>query len=263
MLLNPKKIFLFILSVGLLPLVLCAQEKKPIPLNMHFFETLPGDATQLYYKISSYSPDSVKIERIFDLKNRLIRIDRIFPPENESHLITVEKYDTLGNLSSKTSANLSNSKFITTYFQKSKQVAQVMYRGEHKYTIFRNGYEKPIQTLENDFEPRPNEEKKDFGFFLQERTKFSKGEWPSIRHHVVIGVLVSETGEIREVVWANPFEGEKRVANHYLKAFLAWKKGFLPAKDHEGQPISSWKYYHFYPGGRLENTQMIVKFNVP
>ena len=84
-------------------------------------------------------------------------------------------------------------------------------------------------------------------------------EWPSIRQLVVIGLHVNELGEVTEVTWVNPLGAEKRVAEKYLKAFRAWKKGFYPAKDVNGNPVSKWKYYHFSPGGRLENPQVIIK----
>ncbi|WP_187176272.1 hypothetical protein [Algoriphagus sp. AK58] len=193
----------------------------------------------------------------------MIQIIRTSPKEGDYQEQTLEKFDSNGQLKSKTTANLANSKLIKSYFKNGEQVAQVMYRGEHKYTIFRTGYESPRQTLENDFEPRPNEKKNDFDFFLGERTKFSSNEWPSIPHHGVIGVLVDEAGTVKEVVWTNPPEAEKWVADKFLKAIRAWKKGFLPAMDEFGNPVEEWAYFHFRAGGRLENAQMILKLNIP
>lgn len=240
------------------------QSIRPIPLNKHYFEIPEEDSlNQAFYKLVSFTADSTKIERVFTRNNQINRITRTSPLVDEYQEQTIEQFDADGQLKSKTTANLANSKFITSYFTNGEQVAQVMYRGEHKYSIFRPGYESPRQTLENDFEPRPNEKKSDFGFFLRERTKFSKNEWPSIRHHVVIGVLVDESGTVKEVVWANPLGAEKRVADKFLKALQAWKKGFLPAMDEWGNPVEAWTYYHYRAGGRIENAQLIINFNRP
>lgn len=213
--------------------------------------------------IVSYGTDSKRIEGVFNLENQLNQIKKSFPKVDNYQELTVEKYDDKGQLTSKTTANLTNGKFITSYFDKGEQIAQVMHRGEHKHTIYRKGYDAPKERLENDFEPRPKEEKTDFGFFLRERTKFDKIEWPAIRQHVVIGLHVDELGEVKEIVWSNPLGCEKRVAEKYLNALRSWKKEFHPALNESGKAVSAWKYYHFYPGGRLENAELIVKLNIP
>lgn len=256
--------FVGLLAFGSFPNFSSGQSTRPIPLNKHYFEIHAEDTLHHAFNLLiSYTADSTKIERIFNLDNQIARIKKTTPRVEDYQELTLEEFDSTGQLFAKTTANLINGKFITSYFREGEQIAQVMYRGEHKYTIHRKGYESPKQTLENNFEPRPNEQKSDFSFFLGQRTKFGQGEWPAIRHHVVIGVFVDESGTVREVIWANPLGAEKRVADKYLKALQAWKKGFHPALDVYGNPISAWKYYHFHPGGRLENAHMVIKFNQP
>lgn len=250
----------FAVFLVVLPFTTKGQSLKPIRLNQHYYEIPESDSVHhVYNKLVSYSADSTKIERIFDLENKINRIIRTEPRGKDYQELQDEYFGKDGSLTSKTTANLANSKFIRTYFQADEQVGQVIYRGEHKYTIYRKGFDKPKEALENDFEPNPDESKSDFWFFISQRTKFSQLEWPSIRKTVVIGLFIDEMGQVRQVEWANPMGAEKRVADKYLKAFKAWKKGFRPAKDLDGQPISAWKYYHFHLGGRFENSQMVIK----
>lgn len=231
---------------------------------MHFFEIDIEDSTNhVYDMIGSYRTDSTRIERVFNLENQLIQIKRSLPKLDDYQELTVEKYDGKRQLTSKTTANLTNGKFITSYFDKGEQIAQVRHQGEDKHTIYRKGYNAPKERLENDFEPRPKEEKTDIGFFLRECTKYDKIEWPAIRQHVDFGVHVDELGEVKEIVWSNSLGCEKRIAEKYLNALRSWKKGFHPALNESGKAVSACKYYLFYPGGRLENAQLIVKFNIP
>lgn len=233
---------------------------SPIPLNKHYFEIAPEDsANHVYNKLISYTPDSVKIERFFTLENKMIRIYRTNPKAEEYQEATYEYFDLSGNLVQKTVANLYNSKFLTTYFSAGQQIAQIMYRGEHKYRIQR-GEAEPQERLDNDFEPRPNEEKSDFGFFISQRTRIPSYDWPSEGLLIHIGILVDDTGVAKEIVWANPWGGNEKLAGVFVKAIKAWKKGYLPARDIQGNPIEKWLYLHYHVGGRINATKTVIEF---
>ena len=253
---------IFVVLFGALPQNGIGQSLKPIRLNQHYHEISDRDSINHFFnKLVSYTGDSTKIERIYNLKNQINRIIRTSPRIDEYQEFMLEQFDENSQLQYKTTVNLVNSKFITSYFKDGVQIAQVRYRGEHKYTIYRPGYEKPKEMLENDFDPNPNETKRDFSFFISQRTKFTSTEWPSIKQLVVIGLHINEFGEVTEVTWVNPLDAEKRVAEKFIKALKAWKKGFHPAKDVDGNPVSKWRYFHFHSGGRLENPRVVVKIN--
>jgi hypothetical protein len=58
--------------MGLFAFGLAAQSPRRVFLNRHFFEIDPNDSlNHVFTKIISYTPDSVKIARIFNKENQL------------------------------------------------------------------------------------------------------------------------------------------------------------------------------------------------
>lgn len=233
---------------------LFAQTSPPIPLNEHFFEINPTDTTHhRYNKLVSYTADSVKIERMFTLENKLVRIDRTHPKDTQYHEYSIEKYALDGKLLEKTTINLANTKYISTYFHENEQVGQVVYRGESKYSIFRKGYAEPRESLYNDFLPNPIERKKVFTSFIGPKVKFYPREFPIYSQQIWIALLIDESGEIVKIEWANPLGCEERFVERYFKAIQSWKEGFTPAQDHFGNPQRGWFYTHFHFGSPKRN----------
>jgi hypothetical protein len=230
-----------------------AQTGVPIPLNRHYFEISPFDSiNHQYNKIVSFTSDSIKIERTFTLENKLIRIQRTSPQSPEYQEYSLERFNENGELIEKTTANLFNSKYLTTYFENGKQVGQVIYRGESKYRVYRSGIAETVETLYNDFDPNPIETKKEFGSFISEKVSFTFSEYPKKRHLAVIAVYVNELGEVEEIEWANPLGTAENLADKYLKAVKSWKYGFSPAHDQNGVPVGKWKYFHFHFGRQAQ-----------
>jgi hypothetical protein len=241
--------FALTFAVSLAYSTLFAQTNSPIPLNEHFFEINPSDSLHhRYNKIVSFTSDSVKIERMFTLENKLIRIERTHPKDPEYREYSIEKYALDGAMIEKTTVNLANTKFISTYYHENKQVGQVMYRGESKYRVFRNGYPEPRESLYNDFIPNPIESKKVFSSFISEKVKFYPSEFPIYSQQIWIALLIDESGKMAKIEWANPLGCEERLVERYLKAIRDWKDGFTPALDHLGNPKSQWFYVDFHVG---------------
>lgn len=233
---------------------LMAQTNTPIPLNRHYFEISSTDSlNHQYNKIVSFTPDSVKIERIFTLENKLIRIQRTAPKNPEYQEYTLEQFNHKGELIEKTTINQANSKYLTTYFQDGQQVGQVMYRGESKYRVFRNSNSEPKELLYNDFEPNPIESKKVFSSHISEKARFYPSEFPIYAQVIWIALLVDESGEVTQMEWANPLGCEERFVQRYFKAIKSWKHGFSPALDHLGNPKSEWRFFHFHFGSPRSN----------
>lgn len=253
---------IFILFAFLTCLAVNAQKPEFIPLNQHFYEISPDQSQDMVYqKMVSFTSDSIKIERFFNLDNRLVRIIRTDLKKNEYQEFTMEEFDLEGNLIHRRVANLFNSKFIATYYSEIEQIAQIFYRGEHKYTIFRKGYEKPLEMLENDFEPYPKDEKARFSYFISQKTGIPVNKWPKERQLIVVGVLVDTEGNVKNVEWVNPLGGAPEIAEIFVKAVKSWKKGYVPASDPYGTPVEKWRYYHFHAGGRFANGPIQVKFS--
>ncbi|GAB2481549.1 hypothetical protein [Algoriphagus taiwanensis] len=215
---------------------------------------------QEYFKIRSFASDSTLIERVFTLQNQLVQIVRKGIKTDDFQELTLEEYDLEGQLIHKRTANLFNSKFISTYYADDELVGQVLYRGEHKYSVIRLGDEKPKEILENDFEPYPNDPKARFPFFISEKTKIEKSKWPTERQLIVVGVLVDKTGEVKAVDWVNPIGADPEIAKVFVKAVNSWKKGYIPAKDAFGNTLEKWKYFYFHVGGRLNSGPIEIRF---
>ncbi|GMQ29461.1 hypothetical protein Aconfl_21040 [Algoriphagus confluentis] len=215
---------------------------------------------QKYYQFLSYGSDSTQIERIFTLQNQLVRTVRKGKKTAEFQELTLEEYDLQGQLTHRKIVNLFNSKFISTYYDKGEQVAQLIYRGEHKYSIYRKGYDKPRERLENDFEPYPKDEKARFPFLLSQKTRIEKSKWPEERQLIVVGVLVDESGEVKSVEWANPLGADPEIAKIFVKAVSSWKKGYIPAKDAQENPLQKWRYFYFHAGGKFAHGPIEVSF---
>lgn len=245
-------------------LCLTAQGQSPefIPLNEHFYE-LPPEQIQnkKYQKMISITSDSIQIERFFTLENKLIRVVRMDLKKNEYQEFTMEEFDLDGNLTHQRTANLFNSKFIASYFEKGELVGQIFYRGEHKYTIYRKGYEKPLEMLENDFEPYPKDEKARFMDVVSQKTGIPYNKWPKDRQLVIVGVKVDLEGNVKTIEWVNPSGASPEIAEVFVKAVASWKKGYVPAKDFWGNPVEKWRYFHFHAGGKLPSGPMEVKFS--
>ncbi|WP_111670382.1 hypothetical protein [Algoriphagus litoralis] len=192
--------FVLVLSLFLSLSPLFGQTNAPIPLNKHFFEINPTDSAHYFYnKLVSYTADSVKIERIFTLENKLVRIDRTHPKDPQYMEYSIEKYAQDGKLIEKTTINLANTKYLSTYYHENEQVGQVMYRGESKYLIFRKGYSEPRESLYNDFLPNPIETKKVFTAFISPKVKFYPSEFPIYSQSIWIAILIDESGEVCQI----------------------------------------------------------------
>lgn len=253
---------LFLLLAILLPHFVFAQTPEFIQLNRHFYE-IPAEQNQdiVIRKMISTSSDSIRIERFFTLENQLVRVIRTDLKKKEFQEFTIEEYDLEGNLIHRRVANLLNSKFIATYFLNGEQVGQIIYRGEHKYTIYRKGYEKPLERLENDFEPYPKDEKVRFPDLIAQKTGLPINKWPKTRQFIVVGVLVDTLGKAKKIEWVNPMGADPEIADKFVRAVKSWKKGYVPALDPLGTPVEKWRYFHFHAGGRLPSGPIQVKFS--
>lgn len=200
--------FAIFLSFSFIVATICLgqiENNTRVPLNKHYFEVGSGDTSAHFYtKLVSYSADSTKIERIFTLDRKLARIVKTSPKKEDFHQSVIEEYSASDELLWRETYNLANSKYLRTYFQDGQQVAQVMHRGENKYSVFRKGDSKARETLYDDFIPSPIETKHLFGSFMSRKVSFGPGEIPSYRHMLFIAIFVDESGQVTEIEWANP-----------------------------------------------------------
>ncbi|HSF52922.1 MAG TPA: hypothetical protein VLA71_04190 [Algoriphagus sp.] len=236
--------------IGFFPSLSFAQNPAPIPLNKHYFEIDPEDSiNHVFNKLVSYSKDSVKLERIFTLTNKVNRIIRTFPPKDDFKEKIIEQYDAYGNLEWKSTINQANSKYLTTYFFDGQQVGQVLHEGNNKYQIMRSGEQEPREVVLNDFEPNPRTPQKDWNQFLNKKIISSRTHFPKEHQTIYVAVYVNENGKATSVEWANPLDTDEIFANLFLEAVREWDHNFAPALDPFGNPVGKWRNFHLHLGG--------------
>lgn len=236
-----------LLTAGLLFQVMLnanAQKKSIQTLNHHFFPISEEDSTSFsYFKMTSLTKDSTQLERIFDRKNRIIKVIKTkLSPTKEFQEKSTETYDPLGNLISQKITNLANGKFIETFFFDGKQVAQVLFEGNKNYRIIRSGEEQPTLKHVNDFEPQFTEPLETWNLYLLNHLKIDQKKVKEANQRVIVGILVDEVGMVKKVEWANPQGAEPYVAERAISTVKGWNRNFLPALDAFGNPIEKWLY---------------------
>jgi hypothetical protein len=240
---------------------LYAQTSNPIRLNEHFHEIDPSDSLHHHYNIiRSYSSDSVLIERTFDLDNKLVSIFRTSPKDSTYHEKRLEFYSPDGNIREKVTINLANTKFISTHYINGEQVAQVLHRGESKFSISRQLIGENVELLYNDFDPNPVESKKIFYEYLSEKVVLSTSEIPRDEQVVYIGVYIDENGLATKIEWVNPLGCEQKLAERYIKAVKSWKYGYTPARDLQGNPVGKWRYFHVHLDRFIRGPELLHTF---
>ncbi|MFC3417454.1 hypothetical protein [Algoriphagus hitonicola] len=238
---------MLILTFGLAmgsPLHGISQNKTIEKLNKHFYPISEEDSASFsYFIMTSLTKDSVKLKRIFDRKNRLIKVIKTEPNTAEDFKEkTTETYDPQGNILSQRIANLANGKFIETFFFDEKQVGQVLFEGNQTYHVIRNGEEKPSMKNSNDFEPQFTEPLETWNLYLLNHLKIDQKKVKEANQRVIVGILVDEVGLVKKVEWANPLGAEPYVAERAIAAVKGWGRNFLPALDSFENPTKKWLY---------------------
>lgn len=223
-----------------------AQKKSIQSLNHHFFPISEEDSMSFsYFKMTSLTKDSIQLERIFDRKNRIIKVIKTnLNPTKELQEKSTETYDPLGNLISQKITNLANGKFIESFFFDGKQVAQVLFEGNQTYHTIRNGEEQPTLNHANDFEPQITVPLETWNLYLLNHLKIDQKKFKEANQRVIVGILVDEVGMVKKVEWANPQGAESYVAERAISTVKGWNRNFLPALDAFGNPIEKWLYIH-------------------
>jgi hypothetical protein len=218
-----------------------AQQTGPIRLNQHYFEIAAEDSTNHFFdKLVSYSSDSTMLERIFARDGKVHRVVITKPPKEEYHERVTDQYNEYNELEWRKTENLNNGKFLTLYYFDNKVVGQVLSDSSTLYHVARNGETEPTQQNFNDFEPQivgPIDEWHEFifnNFQLSAKIRTEKPEtfW--------IAILVNKYGMVDQIEWANPLEGNPKIAAQFIRAVKRWGNNFTPAVDSFGHPVTKW-----------------------
>ncbi len=218
------------------------QERVITPLNKHFFEANPLDSSNHTYT-QIYSPVT-KSTKIYAKSNRLAKsIEDDINPEGGFNQRTIKRYDSLGNLTSKTIKNLDDQNLITYYIESDTIRGEVVSLGSTQITITRANRPNPYQSVWNDFEPRPKVSKEDWYNFLATNLNYpSQPNRPKQTGAVYIALLIDKEGQVLEKELANPENVPEVLAREAMRVINLYQGGFFSALDTETQHSTQWTY---------------------
>lgn len=221
-----------------------AQEKKIVRLNEHFFPISENDSVNYFYKaIIVNLTDSTSLERIFNLKNQIVKVTRYgynqegnFPEEN------TETYDSKGRLSSKKIKNRTNGFYQAVYFDEGEQIGEVLFQGENNFEIRAPDNEEIIKADENVFEPKPTLDKDLWIETLKKNLSYPASARRREEGTVILAIYVNEFGERKAPVIANPENVDRLLAEEALRVITYFDGEIAPATTINGNTIDSWLY---------------------
>lgn len=235
-------IFLLLLFLSLDYVGAQTQQRVILPLNKHFFEANPSDSSNHIFT-QIYSPVT-KTTKIYSKSNRLVKsIEDDINPEGGFKQRTIKRYDSLGNLTSKTIKNLDDPNFITYYLESDTIRGEVVSIGNTQITITRANRPNPYQNMWNDFEPRPKISKEEWYKFLAANLNYpTQAGRPKQTGTVYIALLIDEEGEILKKELANPENVPEVLAREAMRVINLYGGGFFSALDSDTHHSTQWAY---------------------
>lgn len=239
-----KKIsFLLLLLILSLDFIAAQTQQRVItPLNKHFFQANPLDSSNHTYT-QVYSPVT-KSTKIYAKSNRLVKsIEDSINQEGGFNQRTINRYDSLGELSSKTIKNLDANNMITYYIESDTIRGEVVSLGSTQLTITRSTRPNPYQSMWNDFEPRPKVSKEEWYKFLGTNLNYpTQSNRPRQTGTVYIALLIDQDGQVLEKELANPENVPKILAREAMRVINLYQGGFFSALNTDTQHSIQWAY---------------------
>lgn len=236
---------LLTIFLGLTSTLSIAQDKQVVRLNEHFYPINDNDSSNYFHKaIIVNLTDSTSIERIFNLKNQIVKVTRYgynqegdFPEEN------IETYDSDGNLSSKKIKNRNNGFYQAVYFDKGEQIGEVLFQGEKNFEIRKAGSDEVMTADENVFEPVPKLDQDLWTKTLMQNLKYpASARRDREEGTAILGMYVNEFGEHGEFEVVNPENVSDALALEALRAASKYEGEITPATNIDGNTVDAWLY---------------------
>jgi hypothetical protein len=229
-------------------------EAAPIPLNRHYFEIAPEDSiNHVYDMLVSYSKDSMKLERIFTLDQKINRVVKTDPATDIYQEEVTDQYNDYSELQWRKTQNLLNKKSLTLYYYNDRLVGQILSDSKDLFHVARNGQTEPTQQNFNDFEPRINGLTEDWHAFIFNQLSLSQRMLPGKTQEFWIAILVNQHGVVDKIEWANPKDQDPKMAQQFIRAIQKWGNNFLPAVDSFGNSVTKWLLVPFRIQGKSES----------
>ncbi|MEB2781126.1 energy transducer TonB [Algoriphagus sp. C2-6-M1] len=222
-----------------------AQDKEIVRLNEHFYPINENDSINYFYKaIIVDLTDSTSIERIFNLKNQIVKVTRYgynqegnFPEEN------TETYDSDGKLVSKKIKNSINGFYQAVYFDKGEQIGEVLFQGEKKFEIRKAGSDEVMTADENVFEPTPKLDQDLWTNMMIQNLKYpASSRRDREEGTAILAIYVNEFGEHGEFKVVNPENVSEKLAFEALRVATMYDGEITPATNIDGNTVDAWLY---------------------
>ena len=169
-----KTILLFSVLSSCISFSLFAQGREITALDKYYRPIAAGqESLHVYNRISTIGKDSSRIEKIYDLQNRMLQSSKVsFNEELGYNELVEERFDTTQNRKSIKYLNLDNGKFLSYYFKNGEQVSTLQFDGITTYTLLREGLGEPIVTEYNPLILTPKFNMTDYNDFMRRNLKY-------------------------------------------------------------------------------------------
>jgi TonB family protein len=143
-----KTTLLFIVLSSCISISLFAQGREITKLDRYYRILTEGqDSLHAFNRISTMGKDSSRIEKIYDLQNRMLQSSKVsFNEELGYNELVEERFDTTQNRKSIKYLNLDNGKFFSYYFKNGEQVSSLEFDGEKTYKLLGKDMKEPLIT---------------------------------------------------------------------------------------------------------------------
>ncbi|SMD42214.1 TonB protein C-terminal [Aquiflexum balticum DSM 16537] len=224
----------------------CAQERRIIPLNEHFFPLEVGRGLHKYNNVISYAIEKELNEKIYTLDNQLIRtIKSTFDDEARELLLwkSEQKFDLKGqSLYSKLYYSNSDTVFTKIIFEENLILDLVCIYANCNGSYFKS--DGNVEVVDrNIFEPS-FKSLNIWQEFLNRNLTYPLGARRiGAQGNVWVGMKISDSGELLEYAILNSEVIHPVLIGEVNRILKIYNEGFVPAKDFDGNYITEWMYF--------------------
>ncbi|GMQ26761.1 hypothetical protein Aoki45_34440 [Algoriphagus sp. oki45] len=212
-------------------------------LNRHFFEIGNKDLERrAYRKVTNELENGDQVFWIFDMENQMVVQGKV--EINQEGLFKQETREYLneeGSIKRQTIKNLDNGKYVTSFFENGEKKGQVLRLEDQSYSLWRISPEREQIRDRDDFKPGLDMDRLQ-ELFVQNLQYPIAARRLGQSGTVQIALLISETGELKELEVANGYGLNKELVKEALRVIRLYEGPFYPALDLQGNPVEAWMY---------------------
>lgn len=182
--------------------------------------------------------DSSRIEKIYDLQNRMLQSSKVsFNEELGYNELVEERFDTTQNRKSIKYLNLDNGKFFSYYFKSGEQVSSLEFDGEKTYKLLGKDMKEPLITEYNPLTLTPKFTVKDRNDFYIQNLKYpSQAKLRGEQGVVKLLHQIDVNGKVKSREILDPEETSSILHEEAIRLSELYDPKFYPHYDVYGEP---------------------------